>query len=189
MGPVTRLCLRLFVRFFVFFGVSAGIPAVAIVVLLGGPRAGCAGIGVAVMVVAVIVTPLALVTAATQVHAVKKLGLPVTDDTLSTRQVKTVLVNCSYATALERCLAEIRSQPRTVIGEGTKLAEGVIHARTLVSGRSWGEKLEIRLRKRNDDWTRVTVSSRPQFFMRLLDRGHNLRNVERIIRSLQEPGP
>src|SRR5947209_1968555 len=144
MGPATRLCLRLFVQHFIFFGVSAGIPAVAIMVLLDGPRVVCLGIGVAVIVVAVIVTALALVTAATQVGAVKRLGLPVTDDTLSTRQVKTVLVNCSHATAQERCLAEIRSQPRTVIGDGTNLAEGVIHARTLMSGRSWGEKLEIR---------------------------------------------
>ncbi len=187
MGPVARLCLRLFVPFYIFFGIFSGIPAVAIVVLLGGPPAACIGIGVAIIVVAAIVTPIALVTAATQVRAVKKLGLPVTDDTLSTRQVKTVLVNCSYATALDRCLAEIRSQPRTVIGDGTNLAEGVIHARTLVSGRSWGEHLEIGLRKRNDDWTRVTVSSRPRFFKLLLDRGRNLRNVERIIRSLQEP--
>src|SRR5438105_12160710 len=101
MGPVTRLCLRLFVNFYIFFGVFAGIPAVAIAVLLAGPRVVCLGVGVAVVVVAVIVAPVALVTAATQVRAVKKLGLPVTDDTLSTRQEKTVLVNCSHATAQE----------------------------------------------------------------------------------------
>jgi hypothetical protein len=184
MTPSTKLFLKLLAMFGVIFAVFAGLPAVAICVALVGERALPVGIAVSIPVVACIAVVIALATWATQIYAVRQLGCTLTDENLQVAQERTIIVNCGYEEATARAVAAVQSLRNVRILDESP--EGVIAARTGLTWRSWGENIRVRLRRKSDDWTMITVSSQPKLGATLLDQGQNLKNVRQLVEKLAE---
>ncbi len=185
MRPVTKLYLKLFGAFTALLLVCSGGPALAIIHTADHRANLGLAAGVTILVVLPAAALMALFLGILQTYPLKKLGLPLTDENLSVRPTKTVVLPFAYPEALHRCLAAVRALRRTKSIDETRTAEGILQARTGLTWDSAGERIELRLRRKNDNWTMVTVSSRKRVFTWLVDGGRNIRNVEKIIALLQ----
>jgi hypothetical protein len=64
-------------------------------------------------------------------------------------------------------------------------ADRIVTLRVGMSGRSWGERVVLRLHPQSPSVTDVIVTSRPVFPWTLVDYGVNARNVERVLEWLR----
>ena len=63
---------------------------------------------------------------------------------------------------------------------------GVIEANAAMSGKSWGDRITIKLQKVTDSETAIALSSRPKGAIIVVDYGKNLELIERISHLLTE---
>lgn len=120
-----------------------------------------------------------------QILAVRRLNIPISDETLRVHQTKVVEIMMPYERAFELCVSSFR------ILKGAKVMKsnqplGYIEALTGVSWKTWGDIISFRLQALDNDHTRIEVSSRPRYALQLVDYGSNLSNVEKISKFLTE---
>jgi len=65
---------------------------------------------------------------------------------------------------------------------------GYVKADGKLSGSSWGQTIEVFLKK-SDSKTHLKISSRPRLFTQMTDKGENISNVERISLFLERDIP
>jgi hypothetical protein len=141
------------------------------------------GAGIAaVILVAFFSVVMALLLWFSQVYGVRQLGCALTAENLKVAQERTIIINCGYEVAVARSLAAVQLLRK--VRRIEEPAEGVIDARTRASWPSSGQHIRLRLRRKSDDWTMITISSRPKWIPMLVDHGKNLRNVQALVRTL-----
>jgi hypothetical protein len=184
MTPATKLFLKLFAGLVLLFGACAALPAIAIADTIVGEQ----GIPVGILVSIPIVTGISLILAlgfwGTKVYAVRKLGCALTTQNLKAAQEQTIIINCGYQEARVRSLAALQALPTIRFLRDSP--DGVIDAHARMTWASSGQIIRVRLRRKSDDWTMITVSSRPKLAIDFADYGQNLANVRRLVGKLKE---
>jgi hypothetical protein len=194
MGAGAKFLLRLFLWTAVPFGTLVGLCVLFLTLLVGPPRVAAwaplvglvAALGAGVLYGVV----LAAWMGGWHLRAVKKLGFPITDETLRIPQERTLTLDAPFAEAFTACLGAVRALPGTAVLEETDYQQGVIEAVKGVSWSSWGEKIRFELRETTPGHTRVTIRCRPALSTTLADFGVSLRNMDTLVSQLlaQAPG-
>lgn len=104
--------------------------------------------------------------------------------TTDVRVSQDIGVKLAYENAFKKCLEAVASLNAKIKLEDKK--SGQIKARGFITGGSWGQAIEIDLKKINEGKTWIKVSSKPWWFGQIADLGENWYNVEKIINFLKE---
>jgi len=120
-------------------------------------------------------------------RAVRQISPHEPEKVLGVQHTGSTKLQLSYDKAFNLCVDSL-----TLI-KGCKVqkedqAQGEIVAKAGRTWESWGEKLAFSVKKIDDKYTSVEVSSRPTFSMTLVDYGKNLWNVSSIIFFLESHG-
>jgi hypothetical protein len=191
MPAYLKLLLRLFAFTALAFGGGMGVCA-GVAVLTVAPVAEALLVGAGVVVAAgvpygVLMT---LVLGGSHVLAVRRLGYPLTDETLAVRQRRRLTVGLPFGEAYTLCLASVRHLGKTDVEEESDYAAGVILATKRLSIWSGGERIRFDLSpdEGRSGATRIDVESRPRMRTVMADFGASLRNVDAIMGFLLAHG-
>jgi hypothetical protein len=128
-------------------------------------------------------TFMALALGGWHVRAVRRLGFPLTDETLAVRQRRTLTLDLSFEEAFRLCTESVRQLKKGEIHEDTDYAAGVILAVKGASWKSWGEKIRFELHPQGNQIS-VLVECRPALATTIADYGVSLRNMDTIVSFL-----
>jgi hypothetical protein len=89
-----------------------------------------------------------------------------------------------YEEAFKKCIDAIFSLGAKINLEDKK--SGLLKARGPITWSSWGQVIEISLKKTEEGKTWVTVSSKPWLPFQISDRGENQNNIKQVVEFLKK---
>jgi len=120
-------------------------------------------------------------------RSIRQKGFPITKQTLSPFQERTLELNLPYDSAFALCRRVLDQLPDTQL-KAADYDTGRIRAKTKISWDSLGEKIPVRVLHTDPTMTQVILTSQPLLSTTIWDYGRNLMNVEFIGHSLQQLG-
>jgi hypothetical protein len=188
MRASVKLLLKIFLCTAVPFGAFMGLFLGGFVALAASrPGPGWAWVAVGVGVGSGVAAGLffgalmALFAGGWHILAVRRLGFPLTEETLAVRQRRALTLDLPFDEAFSLCTAAVRRLPRAYVSEDTDYNTGVILAVKGVSWRSWGEKIRFDLTGRDGGRAAVAVECRPALATTLVDYGACLRDMDALV--------
>jgi hypothetical protein len=113
------------------------------------------------------------------IRAVRRLGFPLTDETLAVRQQRTLTLDLPLAQAFRLCLESVRVLARTEVLEESDESSGVLLVRKGTTWNRWSDRIRFDLRDEGNR-TAIRIECRPPWTT-LADFGESLRNLDAIV--------
>ena len=99
----------------------------------------------------------------------------------TTRVKKEIIVDLNYDDAFGKAVKTLEDIGARIIKEDKE--SGVLLTKKGFSMRSWGEKIDVKLERLNDNQTEINIFSRPKISGTLVDYGKNYENVEKFLQK------
>jgi hypothetical protein len=103
----------------------------------------------------------------------------------SVHQIRDIEIDVSYNEALALCQDSLKTLTRAHIKQ-LDADQGIIHARTGMNWKTYGERVTLSLLPIDQNTTRIRIESRPRLKTTLIDYGSNLYNVNCISLYLRQ---
>jgi hypothetical protein len=184
MSPTSRLKLRLFAFFALWFAPVTALVSWSISRLFGDDESLArilvtSGIGGLLYGAA-----MAIFVGRAHIRGVRNHASLMSDEVLGVRQVRSLVLAAPVEDLFEHALQTVQALPRARITTVDRNG-GVIEARVPASWKSWGELVSVRVSRTPMGETSVSIASRPSFRFTVADYGTNLGNVVAIERALR----
>ena len=94
---------------------------------------------------------------------------------ISPKQSENLIITGVYEDIFKKSLEGIKAFKGKI--RSSKIDDGLIFATTKISWKSFGEKIEIRLKKKNQESTEIKITSSPSFPITIVDYGKGRENI------------
>jgi hypothetical protein len=169
-------------KIFLWSGISFGTVMGARYSHLYGPAAGLKG---GILSGLLFGTLMFIIMGFLHTHAVKKMVTNNSGNALRTHHVRDLDLKSPYDRAYDLCISSLSLFRRCIIQEEDR-SLGRIVARTGINWKTWGDLISITIKRTDNGYTYIEISSRPNARTTIVDYGKNLENVEKIVSFLKK---
>ncbi|PCH68617.1 MAG: hypothetical protein COC01_03350 [Bacteroidetes bacterium] len=104
---------------------------------------------------------------------------------MGVHQIRKIELSLSFDEVFNLCISSLDIVTRCKIKNLDK-SNGIIEASAGISWKTWGDKISIKIHKKEENLMGIEISSKPALSTTIIDYGKNKANVEKILCHLKE---